>query len=110
MSLTVLWCDDWVRLDPFEGAAIDGDNQAPEAPPVRLLTGRNMAASFQLLVGPLKRNTAVTVSPGKLSGPGHPQIPYILAGHKGPVAVLASRLAPPLNIQPPYLMLGLGKP
>jgi hypothetical protein len=70
MSLTVLWCDDWVRLDPFEGAAIDGEDQAPEAPPVRLLSGRNMAVSFQLLVGPLKKNTTVTVNPGKLSGPG----------------------------------------
>jgi len=70
MSLTVLWCDDWVRLDPFEGEAMDGEDQAPEAPPVRLATGRNMAASFQLLVGPLKKNTGVSVTPGKLSGPG----------------------------------------
>ncbi len=69
MSLIVLWCDEFVRLDPFEGAAIDGENQAPEAPPVRLVSGRNQVASFQLLVGPLKKNATLTVSPGKLSGP-----------------------------------------
>ena len=70
MSITVLWTDDLVRLDPFQGAAIDGEKQAPEAPPVRLTSGRNQFASFKLLVGPLKKNTTVTVSPGKLSGPG----------------------------------------
>ncbi|MHC4915687.1 MAG: hypothetical protein ACYTGB_09360 [Planctomycetota bacterium] len=70
MSLTVLWCDEWVRLDPLEGAAIDRENQAPEGPPVRLTGGRNAAVSFQLLIGPVKRNAAVTVRPGRLKGPG----------------------------------------
>jgi len=75
MSLTVLWCDEFVRLDPFEGAALDGENQAPEAPPVRLAAARNSAVSFQLLVGPVKGGREALVGPGGLSGPAGARIP-----------------------------------
>jgi len=74
MSLTVLWCDDLVRLDPSEGAAIDGENQAPEAPPVRLVAGRAQHVSFQLLVGPVQRGRTISVSAGALSGPGRARL------------------------------------
>ncbi|HOX08614.1 MAG TPA: DUF4091 domain-containing protein [Planctomycetota bacterium] len=69
MSLTVLWCDEFVRLDPCEGAALDGENQAPEAPPVLLTAARGGAVSFQLLVGPLGSGREALVGPGGLSGP-----------------------------------------
>jgi hypothetical protein len=75
MSLTVLWCDEFVRLDPLEGAALDGENQAPDAPPVRLVAARGAAVSFQLLVGPLKGGREALVGPGGLSGPGEARIP-----------------------------------
>jgi hypothetical protein len=75
MSLTVLWCDEFVRPDPLEGAALDGENQAPDAPPVRLAAARGAAVSFQLLVGPVKGGREALAGPGGLSGPGGARIP-----------------------------------
>jgi hypothetical protein len=74
MSLTVLWCDEFVRLDPLEGAALDGENQAPEGSPVRLGALRNSAASFQLLAGPVRPGEAVAVRAGALRGAGGARI------------------------------------
>jgi len=70
MSVDVVWCDEFVRLDPLDGSVIDGDGQKPCAPPVRLVSGRNEFASFQLCVGPLKRDAAVSVKGGALKGKG----------------------------------------
>jgi hypothetical protein len=74
MSLTALWCDRFVRLDPLEGAALDGQNQAPEAPPVRLAAARGAAASFQLLVGPVRGGREALVGPGGLASPSGARI------------------------------------
>ena len=71
MSLTVLWCDEFVRLDPLQGAALDdGEDQTAQAPPVRLVAARGAPASFQLLVGPVKSGRQALVACGPLSGPG----------------------------------------
>lgn len=69
MALRVAWCDEWVRLSPLEGTAIDGEGEAGQAPPVRLAAGRNGFASCQILVGPLGRADAVTVAGKHLTGP-----------------------------------------
>ena len=66
----MVWCDEFVRLDPLKGAAIDGDDQRPKAPPIRLASARNEFASFQLLVGPVKRDATVSVKGGALKGKG----------------------------------------
>ncbi len=74
MALKVRWCDDLVRLDPFDAAAIDGDGQEGLLPPVRLRAARNGAVSFQLSVGPLGKTAAVSLKPGTLRGPGGSKI------------------------------------
>lgn len=74
MSLTVLWCDEFFRLDPFEGAALDGEKQAPDAPPVRVSAVRGAVASFQLLVGPVGAGREALVGPGGLTGPSEARI------------------------------------
>jgi hypothetical protein len=74
MSLTVLWCDEFFTLDPFDGAALDDPAQAPDAPPVRLAAARGAAVAFQLLVGPVKAGREALVGPGSLAGPGGSRI------------------------------------
>ncbi|MFO7899012.1 MAG: hypothetical protein R6V58_08125, partial [Planctomycetota bacterium] len=69
MSVDVRWCDEFVRLDPTTGKAIDGDG-APLAPPVTVQAPRNAFASFQLLVGPLDGDEAVSVTGGLLRTSG----------------------------------------
>jgi hypothetical protein len=66
MSPDVLWCDEFVRLDPTTGAATDGDGQSGLEPPVRLTAPRNAFAAFQLLVGPIQSGASVSVSGGLL--------------------------------------------
>ncbi len=68
MKRTVVWGDDFTRLDPIRRRALD--QGAAAKPPVRLRAGRNMHVSFQLSVGPLARDEAATVEPGSLAGPG----------------------------------------
>jgi hypothetical protein len=68
MAVKVLWCDQLVRPSPVDGLSLDGGGGAAE-PPVRLVSGRNQFASFQLLVGPIRRGETVSVRPGALAGP-----------------------------------------
>ena len=70
MSMDVRWCDEFVRLDPVTGKAIDGDGQASASPPVTLSAPRNAFASFQLLVGPVPEEDTVSVSGGVLRTSG----------------------------------------
>jgi len=69
MGLTVVWCDEWVRLDPRDGRALDDDGGAPAQPPIRLAAVRNEYVSCQLLVGPVKARETVAVSGQSLTGP-----------------------------------------
>ncbi len=66
MPLNTKWCDDFVRLDPVRRRVLDGDGAWD--PPVCLSSARNMFASFQLSVGPLKKDTTVTVEAKALKG------------------------------------------
>ena len=70
MSVDVVWCDELVRLDPLKGLALDGDGQRGLAPPVKLRAPGNGFACFQLLVGPIGKSDAVTVSGGVLKSDG----------------------------------------
>ncbi len=67
MPLDTKWCDDFVRLDPVKRRVLDGDEAWD--PPIRLSSGRNMFASFQLSVGPIKKSSTVTVKAAALKGP-----------------------------------------
>ncbi len=73
MSLTVVWGDDFVRLDPVKRTLLDQGR--PETPPVRVRSGRNMHASFQLSVGPLAGNETARVRAGTLKTGGKSSIP-----------------------------------
>jgi hypothetical protein len=68
MSANVVWCDQLMRFSPRDGAPLDSDGQAAR-PPVRLTSGRNQFVSFQLLVGPIRKDETVSVSPDALTGP-----------------------------------------
>lgn len=74
MACEVRWCDEFVRLSPVDGSALDGEGEEGQSPPVRLVAGRNEVASCQLLVGPVKRDHAVTVAGRGLKGPGKARV------------------------------------
>ena len=78
MGINVVWCDEFVRLDPRTGAVLDGDRQRPSRPPVCLTSARNQCASFQLLVGPLRKAQEATVSARTLRGPGRARMAHRL--------------------------------
>ncbi|MCX7590779.1 MAG: hypothetical protein N2255_04040 [Kiritimatiellae bacterium] len=73
--MNVVWCDDFVRLDPLTGGVLDGDGQHPRRPSAAMSCARNEFASFQLLVGPISRSQTVRVIPGILKGPGRSMLP-----------------------------------
>ncbi|MBA4388556.1 MAG: hypothetical protein C0404_11280 [Verrucomicrobia bacterium] len=70
MTLKVSWCDEFVRANPLDGSVIDGDGQAMSGSRVRLASGRNEFASFQLLAGPVEKGDQVFVVPSDLKGSG----------------------------------------
>ncbi len=62
----ILWCDEWMRLDPIRREVLDGDQQTPFPLPVKREGIRNAFVSFQLSVGPIGRNGNVRVVPAPL--------------------------------------------
>lgn len=70
MSLRVVWCDDFVRLDPQNALAMDNDGEQALLPPVRISGLRGAFASFQLSVGPVAAGQTVKVQGGSLKGKG----------------------------------------
>ncbi len=66
MSRTIVWGDEFTRMDPVKRSPLD--DQCVENPPVKLTSGRNMFASFQISAGPLEAGESVSVAMGTLQG------------------------------------------
>ena len=70
MGLKALWCDEFVRVNPRDGTALDGDDAVPQEAPIRLASLRNEYVSCQLAVGPVRKGDTISVKGGTLNGPG----------------------------------------
>lgn len=66
MNYSVVWCDEFIRIEPMDGLVLDDKEQSPKNLPVTLRSVGNQFVSFQLVIGPIAQNQAVKFIPADL--------------------------------------------